>query len=308
MFDTSGNLYVAEFQGHRVRKIFANGTITTYAGTGSSLGYFTGNNGPATSAVVKAPTGLAIDTIGNLFIAQPQNYVVRKVFTNGTITFYAGYGAAGGACCDGGPATSAKINKPYDLAMNSVGDLYIRTFDNKVRKVFANGTITTFAGTGVAAPAPFNGDGIAATSANLYGPYGVLADTIGNVYLSDERHQRIRKVFPNGTITTFAGNGVAFFLGDGGPATSAELNDPHGLASDTSGNIYIADYTNNRIRKVFTNGTITTFAGNGKNAYAGDGGPAVNGSIHFPYGIAVATSGNIFLSDQDNNRIRYVTQ
>jgi hypothetical protein len=250
--DAVGNLFIAYFEG--VGKM-SNGVATTVAGGGYYL--VLGDNGPATSAYLYDPGGVAVDSAGNVYIADGENNRLRKV-SNGVITTVAGNGTPGFSG-DNGPATSAQLHDPARVAVDSAGNLYIADNNNyRIRKV-SNGAITTVAGNGTRG---FSGDNIPATSAQFHDPFGVAVDSAGNLYIADSGNNRIRKV-ANGIITTVAGNGTPGFSGDNGPATSAQLNGPAGVAVDSAGNLYIADGGNNRIRKV-SNGVITTVAGNGR--------------------------------------------
>jgi sugar lactone lactonase YvrE len=292
--DGQGNLYIADFATHRVRKVDTGGTITTFAGT---TGGFSGDGGPATSAQLNGPTGVAVDGQGNIYIADFNNARVRKVSPNGIITTFAGTGVPG-LSGDGGPATAARLYAPKGLAADGQGNLYIvDQYNHRVRKVDSGGTITTFAGTS----AGFSGDGGPATSARLMYPDWVAADANGDVYITDG-NRRVRKV-SGGTITTFAGGGQ---LGDGGPATSAWLGHPLGLAVDGQGNVYIADSLDYRVRKVDTGGTITTVAGTGAGGFHGDGGPAASATVFAPTGLALDGGGNLYIADKANYRVRKV--
>ncbi|RST16891.1 hypothetical protein E2C00_33090 [Streptomyces sp. WAC05374] len=243
--DRAGNLYIADSENHRIRKVTADGRIDTVVGTGS--GGFSGDDGPAVAAELNCPYGLAVDDTGNLYIADTDNHRVRQVTPDGQIRTVAGTGAPGFSG-DGGPAVSARLNSPYGVAVDGAGSLYITDAENhRVRKVARDGTISTVAGTGTDG---FSGDGGPATSARMDFPLGVVADTTGTLYVSDHNNHRVRKVAGDGTISTVAGTGTDGFSGDGGPATSAELNYPFGLAVDCVGALYIADYVNNRVRKV----------------------------------------------------------
>jgi sugar lactone lactonase YvrE len=276
--------------------------IATVAGNGVQ-GYL-GDGGAATSAELYNPYGVAVDTAGNLYIADSGNHRIRKVDTNGKISTVAGKGAAGYSG-DGGAATIAELKYPIGVAVDAAGNLYIGDSNNNVvRKVTTDGKITTVAGNGTAGSL---GDGGAATSAELSSPAGVAVDTAGNLYIADYSNSRIRKVTSGGTITTFAGTGAAGYSGDNGAATSANLNEPNGVALDTGGNLYIADVYNHRIRKVSTGGIITTVAGNGTQGYSGDGGAAVSAELYLPYSVAVDSSGNIYIADFYNQRIRGIT-
>src|ERR1051326_5130759 len=243
--------------------------ITTVAGNGTA-GY-SGDGGSATSAQLNAPFSIAVDSAGNIYIAEWSNNRVRKVSTSGTITTFAGTGA-GGFGGDGGPATDAALNSPEGVAVDAAGNVYIAdAFNNRIRKVDPSGIITTIAGNGNPG---YTGDG-PALSAGLNDPSGVAVDKNGNVYVADNSNHRIRKI-SGGTISTIAGTGVGGFSGDGGPATKAQVFNPTHLTIDGAGNLYIADYSNNRVRKIDTSGTITTIAGTttptNQGGYSGDGG------------------------------------
>jgi len=281
--------------------------ISTVAGNGSE--FYSGDGGPATSAELNCPIGVAVDAAGNLYIADCNNNRIRKVTAaTGVITTVAGNGGTGGYSGDGGAATSASLYYPTGVAVDTAGNLYIADGDNnRIRKVTAaTGVITTIAGTGIQG---YSGDGGAATSASLYYPSGVAVDVAGNLYIADEGNNCIRKLTATtGVITTVAGNGAFGYSGDGGAATSASLNYPSGVAVDVAGNLFIADQQNNTIRKVTAaTGVITTVAGNGTPDYSGDGSAATSASLNYPSGVAVDVAGNLFIADQQNNRIRKVT-
>jgi hypothetical protein len=245
--DGKGNLYITETEKFRVRKISPNGTIETVAGTGEQG--FSGDGGPATSAKLFAPRGLAVDTRKNLYIAEYGS--VRKVSPDGTITTFAGGGNHGYG--DGGPATSAALNwNPAGVALDRGGSVYFSVPGNSnVRKVSRDGIITTVAGIPGYRPFPgYSGDGGPAISAKLSFPWGVAVDPQGNLYIADRGNHAVRKVSSTGTITTYAGNGKEGYSGDGGPASSAKLDTPHDVAVDTRGNVLIADTISNRVRRV----------------------------------------------------------
>jgi PKD repeat protein len=245
--DVQGAVYVADRNNNKVRRV-SGGTITTFAGTGAAGS--AGDGGQATSAQLQSPRAVAVDGQGNVYIADANNHKIRRV-SGGTITTFAGTGAAGSSG-DGGQATSAQLSSPHGVAVDGQGNVFIADFgNNKVRRV-SGGVITTFAGTGVVGAA---GDGGTATAAQLWAPSSVAVDTAGNVYIADLGNQKIRKV-SGGTITTVAGTVAAGYAGDGGPAISAQLKDPLGVAVDGEGSVYIADADNQRVRKV-TNGLPT---------------------------------------------------
>ena len=299
--DASGNLYIADSSNCRVRKVTTAGVISTVAGTGVCS--FTGDGGPATAAQLYNPNGVAFDAAGNLYISDRTNNRIRKVDLTGTITTVAGTGTAG-YTNGSGSATGARLNYPNGLVVDAAGTIYFSDVNNhRVRKVTSTGAIGDVAGNGVRG---FSGDSGPATSAMLNTPYGVWADSSGNVYIADSNNYRIRKVTSSGVISTIAGNGQFRFAGDGGPATNSQLYAPYGVVSDAAGNFYIADSANNRIRKVTPGGTITTIAGTGAPGYSGDGGPATAAMLYSPYGVALDTAGNIYIADTNNNRIRKV--
>jgi uncharacterized protein (TIGR03437 family) len=293
--DSSGNVYIADTNNNRIR-VVANGTIATAAGGGSAFG----DNGPATSAQLIQPHGVAVDAAGNLYIADTDNNRIRKV-SNGVITTIAGSGTAGFAG-DNGPATSANLFLPQGIAVDSAGNLYIAdTSNNRIRKV-TGGSITTIAGTGTAG---FSADNGPAIGAELNLPPGVAVDASGNVYIADTNNDRIREV-TTGVIATVAGNGTAGYSGDNGVPTSAQLSQPQGIAVDSSGNVYIADTLNNRVR-IISAGLISTLAGTGTAGFSGDNGMAASAQLNQPRGVAVDTSGNVYIADTGNNRIREIS-
>jgi uncharacterized protein (TIGR03437 family) len=296
--DSARNLYIADYGNHRVLKVAPGGTISVAAGNGSQGGY-SGDGGPATSAQLWGPMGVALDSGGNLYIADRLNHRIRKVSPGGTISTVAGNGVSGKSG-DGGPATSAQLRTPEGVAVDFGGNLYIAEGAD-VRKVAPNGTISTVAGTGICCSSE---DGGLATNVWLNYPAGIAVDAAGNLFIAEANSNRIRKVAPNGQISTVAGSGTKGYWGDGGLATSAQLNYPLGVAVDTTGNLYIADRDNNGIRKVTPGGAISTVAGNGRAGYSGDGGTAANAQLNHPGGVAVDAGGNVYVADGDNAAIR----
>ena len=314
-FDASGNLFIADSCNSRIRKVAAGtGLITTVAGSGPAAvsdsptqrtcgGGRGGDGGPATSARLVNPYALAFDPTGNLFIADTNGYYIRKLAAGtGLITTVAGSGWWGFAG-DGGPATSAQLTSLEGVAVDASGNLFIAdSYNHRIRRVAAGtGIITTVAGSGpVGGQGGFAGDGGPATSAQLWSPAGLAIDASGNLYMADVYNHRIRKVDSTGIITTVAGMGPTESFracndggvgGDRGPATSAQLRCPHAVAFDSSGNLFIADAGNGRIRKVDARtGIITTVAGGGT-AGLGDGGPATSAYLAYPKGLAIDPGG-----------------
>jgi len=276
--------------------------IITVAGNGTAG--FSGDVLQAVSAELNHPQGVATDKVGNVYIADNYNSRIRKINTAGVISTVAGGGTNG---ADSVPATSVVIYVS-DVAADSVGDIFFADAENNVvHKVNTAGIITTIAGNGNGAGTfngGFSGDGGPADSAELSDPNHVAVDAVGNVYIVDQDNNRIRKVNTTGIITTICGNSGQGFTGDGGLAVLAELFNPTGVSVDESGNIYISDLGNARIRKIDTGGIITTIAGNGTAGYSGDGGPALAASIS-PTGNALMKRGNLYFVD-GSNRIRVV--
>ncbi|MFN4252114.1 NHL repeat-containing protein, partial [Deinococcus sp.] len=289
VFDRSGNLYIAEQRGSRVRKVTPDGIITTFAGTGTLSS--TGDGGPATAASLQSPSGLAVDSNNNLYIAESSGHRVRKVAPDGTITTFAGTGTAT-STGDGGPATAATLQSPIGLAVDSNNNLYIAERSGyRVRKVAPDGIITTFAGTGTLGS---TGDGGPATAATMRSPAGLAVDSDNNLYIAESGGHRVRKVAPDGIITTFAGTGTYSSTGDGGPATAATMRSPEGLAVDSNNNLYMAERDGHRVRKVAPDGIITTLAGTGTAGLSGDGGPATAAQHASPSGVAIDRHGNVY--------------
>jgi hypothetical protein len=247
---------------------------------------------------------MAIDTTGNLYIADQGNYRIRKVNTSGIITTIAGstYGSSG----NGGPATNATFKRPIGIAVDGAGNIYVgdqSTFT--VRKISPSGIISHFAGTEGASG--FAGDGGPATNAKFLAIYGLATDAAGNVYICDAQNNRIRKVSTSGIITTVAGNGYPGYGGDGGPAISCFLNNPAGVYIDGAGIMYIADSHNERIRRVDAAGIITTVAGTGAIGFSGDGGLSTYATMHDPTTVVADQNHNLYIADVMNVRVRKVT-
>jgi len=363
--DAAGNLYLADSANDRIRKVVSPTTInsdiiTTIAGQKGSG--FSGDGGPATQALLDHPSGVAVDAMGDVFVADSGNDRVRKIDAGGTITTIAGNGSCGdrSSLGDGGPATAASLCDPTGIAVNSAGDVFIAdSGHNLVREVLPTGTITTFAGTGHRG---LTGDGGPATMAELDDPTGLAVDALGNVYIADTGNDEVRIVNAKGVIDDFAGVGDpkhggglrldahdgrgfdpdGWFLpgggrglarglrglagenrgedrntqghgragdppaglGDGGPATDAHLSFPTGVTVDPSGNVFIADTGDDLVREV-SGGTITTYAGSGRFGRSGNGGPATSAALRSPTGI-VADGAAVYFADTGNNEIRGV--
>jgi sugar lactone lactonase YvrE len=245
-----------------------------------------------------------VDSNGNLYFPDVQNNRVRKIDASGIISTVAGNGTLGFGG-DGSPATASRISSPHGLAIESSGNLYIADQQNhRIRKVTTEGIISTFAGNGSQG---FSGDGGQAALAQFNNPAHVIFDSAGNLYIADGNNYRIRKVMANGIITTVVGSGSQGYSGDGGPATSAAITWIEGMAFDSAGNLYIANYGTHRVRKVDTSGIITTVAGTGTKGYSGDGGPATAATLSSPAGLAVDSAGNLYIGDAGNNVVRKVT-
>ncbi|MCK4787365.1 MAG: putative Ig domain-containing protein, partial [Desulfobacteraceae bacterium] len=328
--DSSGNIFIADTQSNRVRKVdIATGVIITVAGNGNTV--YNGDNIPATNASIWRPFDVAFDAAGNFYIADIHNQRIRKVDINtGIITTVAGDGSQG-YNGDDIPATSASLERPWGVTIDTSGNIFIADTNNhRIRRVDATtGIITTIAGNGTAG---YNGDNISATSASLNTPADLALDEAGNLFIADRDNHRIRKVnLSTGLITTVAGNGTQTGsidgegnnstddLGDGGLATTATLNFVDDMAFSPSGNLFIADYNNDRIRKVdIISGIITTVAGTGTRTGTidgeggdpiddlGDGGLALGASLSHPAGLAFDSAGNLYIVDVGNLRIRKV--
>ena len=297
--DASLNVYIADADNSRVRRVSPQGFIFTAAGNGNFSS--TGDDGPAREATFRHPEDIAIDGLGNVYVADYEASRVRKISADGIITTVAGDGVARFAG-DGGPAVSASLQNPVGVAAAKDGTLYISdSANNRIRRVTPAGTISTFAGAGGGGSGE---DGIPAISAHLEFPTGLALTALGDLYVAELYGSRVLKVNPSGILTTVAGDGKSGFSGDGGPAASASLELPRGLALDPAGNLYIAEAR--RVRKVSVDGIITTVAGNGQLAYSGDNGPAPAAALNLPSGVIADGSGGILIADTDNNRIRQV--
>jgi uncharacterized protein (TIGR03437 family) len=288
---SKGNLYIVDSANNVVRLI-SNGVISTFAGTAGAAGY-SGDGAAATAATLNSPSAVAVDSAGNVYIADTGNWLVRVVNTSGIINTFAGnYSLGAGYSGDGAAATSGQLNAPTGVAVDSAGNVYMTdSVDNLVRKV-SGGNFSTIIGIG-------------ATGQTLNHPNGLVVDSKGAVYVSDTSHRVLK--WDGAHLTTFAGTGDVGYSGDNGLATKAVLNNPVGLAIDPAGNVYIADANEFRIRMVSTTGIITTIAGSGHVGYVGDGGSALTAYLNFPNGVVLDSSGNIYIADTENNVIRILS-
>jgi len=286
--DGRGNLYIADSGNNRIREV-GNGAVGTIAGNGTA-GY-SGDGGSPLNAKLGGAESVAVTSSGDLFIGDTTNYRLREL-SEFSIDTVAGNGDAATLTLSG-------------IAIDGSGNLFIADSGNHlVREIPSNGSISTIAGDGFSG---FSGDDGPALKAHLSTLAGIAVDNEGNVFVVDAGNQRVRRISKNGVITTVAGNGTSGFSGDGGPAVSAQLHNPSGVAVDSSGNLYIADTGNNRIRMVTAGGTISTIAGNGIAGYSGDGGAGITAQLAGPTGIAIGKSGVLYFSDSGNNAVRMLT-
>jgi sugar lactone lactonase YvrE len=361
--DASGNFYFIDSNNYRVRQISPDGTISTVAGSAGGGSANAGDGGPATKAQFSSLNGITVSGSGDLYISGSDSAIrvvtagdgiirtaygkfhftdegqlaetalfnlpnvannnnnpgvlvadgqgnfylsddnkIRKIDRNGLLSTIAGVAATDvfGNTGDGGPATSALIGRSAAIALDPAGNVYFGS-TNRVRRVDTSGNITTFAGGGASL-----GDGGPATQASIASVYGLAFDASGSLYIADGGNRRIRKVTPDGTMSTFAGTGTAGNSGDGGPATAAKLNILRGLAFDAAGNLYVADFGANVVRVISPDGTISTFAGTGTGGESGDGGPATAAKLQGPVNLTI-DSGNVYIADVVGNTLRVVT-
>jgi sugar lactone lactonase YvrE len=289
--DIAGNFYVADRNSNRIRKITPDGNVTTFAGSGSGGAIV---NGTGTAAGFYSPYGITADPSGNLFVGEYSNQAVRKITPAAVVTTLAGNGTVGN---QNGTGTAATFNQPVGLAVDASGNVFIADFINHlIRKITPAGVVTTFAGNGTAALVDGTG-----TGASFNGPFALAFDAAGNLVVADYLNHAVRKITPSGVVTTIAGNGTAGYIDASGSA--ARFNRPAGLAIDATGNIFICDAQNNRIRKITATGVVSTLAGN-SNAGSLDG---VGAAVEFNYPLGLCgdfANSTLYIADFGNNRIR----
>ncbi|EFC41150.1 predicted protein [Naegleria gruberi] len=300
-FSSNGDMYIADTNNNRIRKVTTSGYISTVAGSGT--GGYSGDGGLATSAQLNYPRSVAISSSGEIYIADFNNHRIRKINISGYISTIAGTGSVGYSG-DGGLATNAQLYYPQTVAVSSSGEIYIAdAYNHRIRKINTSGYISTIAGTGSVG---YSGDGGLATSAQLYYPFSVAISSVGEIYIADTYNHRIRKINTSGYISTISGTGSGGYSGDGGLATSAQLNYPFSVAVSSVGEIYIVDTNNYRIRKINTSGYISTIAGTGTGGYNGDSILATSAQLNYPYGLTISSTSEIIVADYYNHRIRKI--
>jgi sugar lactone lactonase YvrE len=298
--DGSGNVYVADTNTNKIRKISPTEVVTTLAGGGGSGWNWSGSeDGAGTAASFNRPKGVALDSSGNVYVADSGNHKIRKITSAGVVTTLAGTGTQGST---DGTGTVASFSNPTGVAVDSSGNVYVAdSGNNKIRKITSAGVVTTLAGTGTQGST----DG-AGTSASFWGPVGVAIDSSGNIYVAEEFNSKIRKITAAGVVTTLAGSGS--FSAIDGAGSAASFCFPTGVAADSSRNVYVADRGSNKIRKITPAGVVTTLAGGSGNwsGSAADG-AITNASFNNPTGVALDSSGNVYVADRGSNRIRKIT-
>ena len=296
--DAAGDLLVADLS-NRIRKITPDGVITTVAGSG--IAGFAGDGGPATDAQLNHPTGVLVDATGGILIADQHNHRIRRVDASGTITTVAGTGFAGNRVGDGGPALQAELNLPTTLALDAQGDLLIAEMGGRIiRRIDAEGTITTIAGDGGSG---YDGDDKPATEASLTKPTGLAVTPAGDVLIADQGDQRVRRVDPSGIIHTVAGTGLEHSTGDGGPASAASLSYPTSLLVDRSRRVLLTEGgSSTHVRSIERDGTINTIAGGGTSAPA-DGLLATSAALSSPTGMVFDPSGSVVVAVTGSNQL-----
>jgi serine/threonine protein kinase, bacterial len=287
--DGLGNLYLSSDE--RVRKITPTGEVSTLAGNGND----TSIDGIGTAASIDGPFGIAVDAMGNVYVSE-RNRKIRKITSAGEVTTFAGNNIFGSI---DGIGTAASFRAPRGIAIDAFGNLYVvDQASNNIRKITLAGVVSTFVGSGVQGSA----DGVGLT-ASFDLPQGIAIDAFGNLYVTDTRNNKIRKITSDGVVSTFAGSGT---LGSAdGISTAASFNSPEGIAVDALGNLYITDANNHKIRKITSNGVVSTLAGS--STFGSADGIGTAASFHFPKDIVLDTSGNLYIADTENHKIRKIT-
>lgn len=290
LMDPAGNLFVADYGNHVIRKITPGGVVSTYAGTGEAGD----DNGYRLDASFNNPYGLALDGDGNLYVGDVANHRIRKISPDGTVSNLAGKKKG----FMDGSGSEARFNHPYGVAVDAAKNVYVAdSYNHRIRKITADGAVSTLAGNG--------NDGYVdgpVHESEFYVPIGIVMDSDENIYVGDEGNSSIRKITRDGNVTTLAGNGKFSFTD--GVGSAATFNAPGGIALDREGNLYVADYLNNCIRRVTPSGEVRKIAGNLKKGFA-DGRPS-EAQFYYPFGIAVDPSGTVYVGDQFNHRIRKI--
>ena len=291
--DKGGNVYVADTYANKIRKITPAGVVTTFAGSGNPGSH----NGTGTGAAFNSPYGVAVDASRNVYVADTFNDKIRKITPGGVVTPFAGSGSRGD---QDGTGTAASFFGPEGVAVDSGGNVYVAdTSNKKIRKITPAGAVTTFAGSGAAGSVDGTG-----TEASFDGPAGLAVDFAGNVFVADSSSNKIRKISPGGLVSTFAGSGAVGSAD--GLRTAASFNAPSGVAVDGTGNVYVADRGNSKIRKITATGVVSTWAGSGQPGNADGTGTAA--SFGAPSGVAADASGTLYVTDLVNNNVRKISK
>ena len=291
--DASGNVYVADRDNHKIKKITPDGVVSTLAGNGT----FGDVDGTGTDAQFFGPEGVAVDTDGNVYVADKNNHKIRKITPAGAVSTLAGSGTLGS---NEGIGTAAQFNEPQGVAVDTDGNVYVADYGgHKIRKITPDGVVSTLAGSGTQGEADGSG-----TAAQFRSPQDVAVDASGNVYVADLQNEKIRKITPDGVVSTLAGSGTRGAVE--GIGTAAQFDGPAGVAVDASGNVYVAETRNTKIRKITPAGAVSTLAGSGARGAAEGVGTAAQ--FDRPQGVAVDANGNVYVADFFNHKIRKITQ
>jgi hypothetical protein len=292
--DSAGNVYVADNQNQEIRKISSSGVVTTLAGSAGQLG---SSNGTGSAARFDYPSGVAVDSAGNVYVADNQNQEIRKISPSGVVTTLAG--SAGQVGSATGTGSAGRFDWPMDVAVDSAGDVYVADrYNYEIREITPSGVVTILAGR-----YPGSSDGTG-SAARLDQPEGVAVDSAGNVYVADTWNDEIRKITPSGVVTTLAGSAGQYGSSDG-TGSAARFYWPTGVAVDSAGNIYVADRGNDEVREVSPSGIVTTLAGSGQHGSSDGTGSAAG--FYWPTGVAVDSVGNVYVADAGNDEIRLIS-